>query len=277
MIANSHKPVMLTKVLQCLLQNNPSVVVDGTYGAGGHARALLSQLPAHAKMYGIDRDPIALNYLIVDPRFTFIPGNFSQIPSYNLPLIDALLLDLGPSSMQLDSVHRGFSFRHDSPLDMRMDQEGSTAKEVLQKITTSQLHELLMLVNEPKAYEIAVELVKAARYIVGTMDVVKIIQRCYGTVTKINSKHIATKTFLALRMLVNSELEHTVNTLHLLSKFMAPNGIVGIITFHSWEDRQVKLALKQTPGKSISFTPCTSEIKRNPRSRSARLRVLQLT
>lgn len=303
-----HKTVLLNEAVNALNIKKDGIYVDGTFGRGGHSRLILEQLDPQGRLIAIDRDERAeqVALQITDPRFTFIRGEFSNIYQYinNFELlgkIDGLLLDLGVSSPQLDDPERGFSFMRDGPLDMRMNNhKGLTASEWLLNSDEDDISWVLKTFGEEKfAKRIARSIVEKNKVspITRTLELANLIEK--ATPRKDKNKHPATRSFQAIRIYINSELEEIQQALNSSLSVLAHHGRLAVISFHSLEDRIVKQFIsKQSKGpnlparlplteqqikqygsaklKSIGkIKPNTIEIKNNPRSRSAILRVAE--
>jgi 16S rRNA (cytosine1402-N4)-methyltransferase len=276
------------------------VIVDGTVGAGGHSEALLKR---GASVIGIDRDPRALAHAKsrlapFSERFTGIEGNYADVEQLipdRLP-VNGLLLDLGVSSPQLEDPTRGFSFQHDGPLDMRMGTTGPTAAELIRSTDERVLSSLIRVYGEERfAKPIARALKKALPET--TFQAVAAIRRAVPRRAWPKKIHVATKTFQALRILVNGELDALERTLNALPRILGPHGIAAIISFHSLEDRAVKSKFSELQGRcrcppGLPICACGAQgsflvltkkpvvadqqaIRRNPRARSARLRAVE--
>ncbi len=288
-----HVPVMATPLLDVLRPARGEIFVDATVGAGGHAALLLERLGSEGLLIGIDRDPDALALASASLEatgnpFRLVRGRFSELRRHLRDLgppvesgVDGVLLDLGVSSMQLDRPERGFSFLRDGPLDMRMDAEtGERAAELLRTIELADLTRLLReLGEEPRAARVARAIVAArqAGDLESTGDlrdaVESVVSRQPGKV------HPATRTFQAIRIAVNRELDELRAALADLDRVVRPGGRVAVLSYHSLEDRIVKrwLAGAESDGFFIAQRPLIrrpddEEISRNPRARSARLR-----
>ncbi|MGL4206072.1 MAG: 16S rRNA (cytosine(1402)-N(4))-methyltransferase RsmH [Aeromonadaceae bacterium] len=303
----SHVTVLLHEAVDALAIKPNGIYVDGTFGRGGHSRLILSRLGAEGRLLGIDRDPLAIAEArtITDPRFEIIPGAFSGLADYLSERglagkVDGLLLDLGVSSPQLDDAERGFSFQKDGPLDMRMDPtSGLSAAEWLAKADADDIAWVLKEFGEERfAKKIARAIVhdRVERPFVRTRQLAELIARLIPTREK--NKHPATRSFQAIRIYINSELEEVERALDGALKVLAPHGRLAVISFHSLEDRIVKQFIrKQEKGpevphglplteaqlavgrnlKSIGKAqkPSEAEIEVNPRSRSSVLRVAE--
>lgn len=303
-----HTTVLLNEAIDALNIKKDGIYVDGTFGRGGHSRLILEQLSEQGRLIAIDRDERAelAAKKIVDPRFTFIRGEFSNVYQYidNLGLlgqIDGFLLDLGVSSPQLDDPERGFSFMRDGPLDMRMNiHQGLTASEWLLKNDEDDIAWVLKTFGEEKfAKRIAKAIVEQNKLspITRTLELANIIEK--ATPRKDKNKHPATRSFQAIRIYINSELEEVEHALNNSLSILANEGRLAVISFHSLEDRIVKQFInKQSKGpvlpaglplteqqikqygsaklKSLGkVKPSPNEIDHNPRARSAILRIAE--
>ncbi len=301
-----HIPVLLAPVMDVLRPVGGEVFVDGTFGAGGYTKALLDAAPCN--VIAIDRDPNAIaagarlaeNYA---DRLTLVQGRFSQmeqiVADAGLPHVDGIVLDVGVSSMQLDQGERGFSFMRDGPLDMRMEQQGTSAADVVNDFEERDLRHIIGVLGEEKrAFSIAKAIVKRREHdpFTGTLDLAALIEATLGRPPKFKgpSIHPATRTFQALRIYVNAELKELAEALAAAERLLAPGGRLAIVTFHSLEDRIVKRFLHQRSGRAArasrhapqlaELPPSFDDLARggivadetetatNPRARSARLR-----
>lgn len=302
MITTMHIPVLLQEVVEILGPKPGAFIIDGTIGGGGHARALLKRLEPGGSFLGIDRDAVAVNNLqqlatefpamrkVIISRASYIKLP-DLLKEYELPGADGLLLDLGISSDQLDGevkgfAGRGFSFRRDEELDMRFDTSATPVHEVLQELSTERLADVIKEYGEERyASEIAVA-IKSAGTIAPIMTTGRLAQVISAAVPKSYEHgriHPATRTFQALRIYANGELEHLKQVLDMLPRIIRSGGRVAIISFHSLEDRIVKDYFKQmTQGgraKLLAKKPIVAsgqELFTNPRSRSAKLRAIEL-
>ena len=295
----THTTVLLQEAVDALISDPAGLYVDGTFGRGGHTRLLLSRLSAHGRLIAMDRDPQAIEVArtIGDPRLTVVHAAFSKLEQHLTEPIDGLLLDLGVSSPQIDTPIRGFSFRLDAPLDMRMDtSQGMTVADWLQTAEQDQIKEVIDGYGEERfAARIAAAIVarRAAQPITTTGQLASLVASVVKTREK--GQDPATRTFQAFRIFINRELEELNAILTQAQRILKPQGHLVVISFHSLEDRIVKHALAPpkidaalrhlpvrgdgfVPGawKSLSrIKPSDAEIRRNPRARSAVMRVAQ--
>lgn len=304
-----HYPVLLNEVLQAFEPLTLEVVVDGTLGAGGHAEALLKAHPEIQHYIGIDQDPQALALAAerLKPwasKMTFKHGNFAQfddfLSEFSLFKAQAILVDLGVSSMQLDQAHRGFSFMQEGPLDMRMNPHlPLTAADIVNTWSEQELGRIFRDYGEEKQWRAAARAIVQARQgkpFTKTSDLKAVLLPVLARHAK-KGIHPLTLTFQALRICVNRELEVLEAFLPKAFNFLAPGGRLAVISFHSLEDRIVKTEMRlaasdkwETSGLSGLFrdkTPTVKlvtkkpleaseeEIQMNPRSRSAKLRVVE--
>ena len=291
-----HVPVLLEESLDFLLNDLSGSYLDLTFGRGSHSQEILNRLSPLGKLFAVDRDLEAVSYgkdNISDKRFKIFHANYSQIDAlFSEQQFNGILLDLGTCSTHLDNHSRGFSFQGEGPLDMRMDtSQGFSAASFLNESTEQEISDVIYKYGEEKASRrIAKAIVEFRNHtlIHSTSDLVKIIE---GVLKRTGKKHPATKTFQAIRIHVNNELEHLEIALGKLSQLLNANGVIAIISFHSLEDRIVKNFFKpniQSLPKDIPINnvvkesfhcikkkikPSAEEIKRNPRSRSAVMRV----
>lgn len=288
-----HEPVMLQEVGELLLANRPAIVVDVTLGAGGHAEALLEH-SACDRLIGIDRDTHALAAAAArlarfGDRVVLRQADFAALDSVldelGIAQVGALLADLGMSSFALDDPARGFSFQADGPLDMRMDQgQALSARDLINEETEADLARIIRDYGEERhARRIARTIVAARRPrpIETTFQLRAIIERALGP-RRIAGMHPATRTFQALRIAVNHELESLVALLACGPARLAPGGRMVTLAYHSLEDRPVKESFRTLArsGEYVAITgkpmrPSAAEVVRNPRARSARLRCLE--
>lgn len=311
--STEHITVLLHEAVDGLALKENGIYIDGTFGRGGHSRLILSKLSRHGRLIGIDRDHYAIAEAekIQDQRFQIEHNSFSQIPEICEKLglvgrVDGILLDLGVSSPQLDEAERGFSFMKDGPLDMRMDtNQGLSAAEWLKKVSVEDLTWVLKTFGEERfAKRIATAIVEYNKIAVKngeeclsrTVQLAELISQVVPFKDK--HKHPATRSFQAIRIFINSELDELECILHSALEVLAPEGRLSIISFHSLEDRMVKHFIKkQSKGEQIpkglplredqiqrtqklkaigkAIQPSEAEIQANPRSRSAILRIAE--
>ncbi len=296
----SHNPVLLSEVINAISPESGKLYFDATFGWGGYTKKLLESCDCN--VIAIDQDPsvgIKANEFKMKygDRFNFIKSKFSQIPEVlgelGISKVDGFMFDIGVSSMQLDSSDRGFSFNKEGPLDMRMSSDGVTAAEFINSIKEEELADIIYNYgDERKSRRIAKFIIeqRSLNPIETTLQLADIVSK--ANPKKFNhKKHPATKTFQAIRIHVNNELEHLEIALSKVSQLLNKKGVIAIISFHSLEDRIVKNFFKpdiQSLPKDIPINnvvkesfhcikkkikPSAEEIKRNPRSRSAVMRV----
>ncbi len=305
-----HVPVMLDEVLRALGPKTDAIYVDGTFGAGGYTRAILEA--ADCRVVALDRDPAAIaggQALAAKfvGRLTLVEGRFGvmsdHLASLGLEKVQGVVLDVGVSSMQLDEAARGFSFMRDGPLDMRMAQAGQSAADVVNTYSPDMLAKVIFLFGEePRSRAIAKAIVaqRLVSPIVTTIDLVKAVEKATGPQRAKDRTHPATRTFQALRIYVNAELEELADALHEAEKILDVGGRLVVVSFHSLEDRVVKRFLAMRSGKTPEVSrhmpgtiqrarpsfellfkghldPLEEEADRNPRARSAKLRAASRT
>lgn len=305
-----HEPVMLQEVLEWLAPGPGGAYADGTLGGGGHSEAILRLAGEGVSLYGIDRDTTAIaaasRRLEGYPGFHPIHGNFHEakelLAEAHAPLLDGALLDLGVSSHQLDTPERGFSYHEDAPLDMRMDTtSGITAAQWLAAVSQQELTKALLAYGEERwAARIAEFVVKRRREtpIAATGDLVRIIDDAIPKAVRMKDDgHPARRTFQAIRIAVNDELGPLSQALDDFMDCLKPGGRLCVITFHSLEDRLTKQAFRTMQNPCIcpprapvctcgrkpvarvlaggAVKPSPEEVARNPRARSAKLRVAE--
>ena len=295
-----HVPVLLHESVDALVQRPDGTYVDATFGGGGHSREILSRLSSQGRLFGFDQDADAeRNRLTADVRFTFVRSNFRYLDNwmryYGVESLDGLLADLGVSSHHFDDEHRGFSFRFDAPLDMRMNGRGGlTAADVVNSYDEERLARIFYLYGEMKnARRLAAALVKArAEKPVETVE--NLLSVLSPLMPRERVKKDMAKAFQALRIEVNHELEALHDLLESAMRLLRPGGRLVVLTYHSLEDRLVKnymragnaegrveqdfygnrlAPLRPVNGKII--VPDAEEQERNPRSRSAKLRIAE--
>ncbi len=289
-----HVPVLLQEVVSALNPKPGEFFIDGTLGAGGHARAIMRRLGATGKFLAVDRDKRAVDRFRQaekpepSPEIFLAEGSYAEIPrflkEFNLPLADGVFLDLGFSSDQVDDSEegggRGFSFRYDEPLLMTYDNSEKPVKDLLKELTQEELEKIIRDYSEERyAKSIAknIKMQEEKRSIETTKDLIEAICSAVPASYEKGRLHPATRTFMALRIYANKELEHLKRLLDSLESILANNGRAAIISFHSLEDRIVKQFFKENDEvfELITKKPIIAsqeESLKNPRSRSAKLR-----
>jgi len=303
--APQHVTVLLAEAVEALAIRPGGVYVDGTFGRGGHSRAVLAKLDAGGRLIAFDRDPRAIEVAraLPDPRLTVVHAPFSafaeELDRLGLEHVDGVLLDLGVSSPQLDEAARGMSFRFDAPLDMRMDtSRGQTVAQWLADASVAQITEVLRDYGEERfAYAIAkaIAAARAGGAVATTRQLAEIVEKTVRT--REPGQHPATRSFQALRIFINQELEELSLVLPAAVERLKPGGRLVVISFHSLEDRIVKRFMRdesrppQLPSRlplraaelpqprlqlvGKSQRPGPAEVAANPRSRSAVMRVAE--
>jgi 16S rRNA (cytosine1402-N4)-methyltransferase len=284
-----HTPVLLEETLALLAPTAGGIYVDGTLGLGGHARAILDRCGPDGRVIGFDRDGDAIartkcNLASYGKRIHFIRRNFAEIEEglaeINIAQVDGLLLDLGLSSLQLDASGRGFSFRGNEPLDMRMDDRSpETAADLINQGGADELADIFYYYGEERhARRIAARLVSERQKgrIATTAQLAAIVAEAVPKRFHPKKIHVATKVFQALRIAVNRELENLGRLLDAAGDILKPEGRICVISFHSLEDRLVKWKFREDPLLRVltkkPVVPDEAEQRRNPRARSAKLR-----
>ena len=306
-----HIPALLAEVLEALEPAPGHIIVDATLGGGGHAEAILQRILPDGILIGLDQDDEALsesgqrlhNYTNAHVRLR--KANFAEIGAVlqteQLPKVNGVLMDLGVSSHQLDTAKRGFAFRYNGPLDMRMradESGGETAAQLLNRSSENEIANLLFEYGEEsRSRRIASEIVRkrSEKPLETTEDLVDAVRAAMPTGTRASDIHPATKTFQAVRIAVNRELAVLETALRAAADALAPGGRLAVIAYHSGEDRIVKNILNELSGKVVGtdygpqtappkrldlinkkpITPSETEVRANPRSRSAKLRVAE--
>ncbi|HCO07238.1 MAG TPA: 16S rRNA (cytosine(1402)-N(4))-methyltransferase RsmH [Acinetobacter ursingii] len=299
----SHISVLLHETVDALLaERDTGIYVDGTFGRGGHTRALLEKLDANARVYAFDKDPQALSVAHelaqCDSRFQIIHASFADLQAelnrIGITQVDGIMADLGVSSPQLDQAERGFSFMQDGPLDMRMDNsQGQTAAEWLLDIKEEDLANIIYQYGEERYSRRLAKVIKQAGYIETTGQLAELVKTAHPKWEK--HKHPATRTFQAIRIAINKELEDIEIFLPQAVELLKPQGRLAVISFHSLEDRLIKQFIQKEstlaedtgwglPQKQVDtrrlkkiarLRASEEEVKSNPRSRSAWLRVAE--
>lgn len=300
-----HISVLLQEAVDALAIRPDGVYVDCTFGRGGHSRAILQRLGPAGRLYALDRDPAAIEAAaaLADARLTVVHAPFSALQDVmeerGVGAVDGVLLDIGVSSPQLDDAARGMSFRFDAPLDMRMDTtRGQTVAEWLAEATVEQIAEVLKVYGEERfAYAIAkaIAAARAGGAVATTRQLAQIVEKAVRT--REPGQHPATRSFQALRIFINQELEELSLVLPAATNLLRPGGRLAVISFHSLEDRIVKrfmrdesrppqlpsrlpLRADQLPPSRLrlvgrAIRPSEAEVAANPRARSAVLRVAE--
>ena len=288
-----HVPVLLREALEFLNVRPDGIYIDATLGAGGHAEQILQVLQqGQGKLLGIDCDPAALavareRLRVFGEKLIVQEGNFAEIDALHrasgLPPADGLLADLGLSSMQLEDATRGFSFSLPGPLDMRMDpSREKTAQTIVNRSSERDLANLVFQLGEERHSRRIARAIVKARPIRSTTELAQVVTRAIPSRAGLHQIHPATRTFLALRLAVNQELENLEAFLARALDVLAPRGRLVVLSFHSLEDRRVKHAFQawRREGKVQILTrkvvrPSQEEMRANPRSRSAKLRAVE--
>jgi 16S rRNA (cytosine1402-N4)-methyltransferase len=301
-----HVPVLLAEVMSALAVSPGEIHVDGTFGAGGYSKAIIDK--GAARVYAFDRDPDAIHEgetlaASSGGRLTLVPERFSRmrqaLADRGVEAVDGVTLDIGVSSMQLDQPERGFSFQGDGPLDMRMGRDGESAADFLNNASEEAIADIIWRYGEePKSRRIARAIV-AARPLERTGQLAEVVRRAVGWRQGMK-KDPATRTFQAIRIHLNEELQELEGGLEAAEQVLRPGGRLAVVTFHSLEDRLVKRFLKERSGdvpagsrhlpEQVRTAPPSSfeavakpvragedEIRTNPRARSATLRVARRT
>lgn len=312
MKGGTHRPVLLKAVMAAINPHAHAIYVDGTFGGGSYSRALLESVDCN--VWGIDRDPEACIRSVAlsrqfGGRLTMIKGNFGSmeqlLDARSVENVDGIMLDLGVSSFQIDDPDRGFSFRHDGPLDMRMSSDGPTVADIVNETEQNELANIIFKYGEERrSRRIASAIVKARSKasITRTLELANIVRGCHQP-AKQGSKAIdpATRTFQALRIFINDELGELQRGLIAAESLLGVGGRLAVVSFHSLEDRIVKAFLRDRSGSSSrgsrhtpnpnsvqkpatfkelnrrAIRPDEFETAANPRSRSARLRTAERT
>lgn len=301
-----HKPVLFDEAINALNIRPDGIYFDGTSGGGGHSGAIASRLTT-GRLISVDQDPDAIEILHERlgkyPCVTVVKSNFCMIKQVlieqSVSKVDGILLDLGVSSHQLDEGERGFSYKKDAPLDMRMSQEGTTAADLVNNLSEQELSRIIFTYGEEKfAKRIAAAIVRERKNgkIETTLQLADIVKNAIPAATRREGGNPARRTFQALRIEVNGELDKLSKALDEMADCLNPGGRIAVITFHSLEDRIVKQRFAKwcsgctcppdfpvcvcgkKPLGHLPFkakAPTEEELEENPRSRSARLRVFE--
>ncbi len=301
----AHVPVLLDEALDALRIHPDGTYVDATFGRGGHSRAILQRLGPHGRLLALDRDPTAVAAAadITDPRFSIVHAPFSHLgrvlDRHGIAYVDGLLLDVGVSSPQIDEAQRGFSFRQDGPLDMRMDPtRGPSAAQWLEEVDEDELAHIIRKYGEERFAKQVARAIVAARQagpLTGTRQLAQVVAQAVRK--REPGQDPATRTFQAIRIHINRELEELEAALGQGLQHLAPRGRLVAIAFHSLEDRLVKQFIRrhstvpddlarlplredQLPPRPLAaigraIKPSAAEVAANPRARSAVMRVAE--
>ena len=294
-----HTPVLLKEAVDGLKIVADGIYVDCTFGGGGHSKAILEKLDNNGKLIAFDQDEDARRNIPKDPRIIFVPHNFRHLQRFlklhNISVVDGILADLGVSSHQFDEAERGFSTRHDAPLDMRMDQRQSlTAADVIGNYSEQQLHKIFEQYGEVTNSKTLARTIVELRSTQSLKSINAFKQALHGVV-KGNPNRYFAQVFQALRIEVNDELGALKEMLQQIPPLLKPGCRAAIITFHSLEDRLVKIFFRQGTFEQTEENPfimsksvnelkvitkkpieaSEEEMKQNPRARSAKLRVVE--
>ncbi|MBX3012842.1 MAG: 16S rRNA (cytosine(1402)-N(4))-methyltransferase RsmH [Caldilineaceae bacterium] len=306
--AANHIPIMLAEILAGLPLQAGSRVIDGTIGGGGHTAAFLAQSAPTGQILGIDADPAAIRRValrfsaeIAEQRLRLVQGNFGDVATlaqqHGFTAVDAILLDLGVSSFQLDTPERGFSFRSDGPLDMRFDpHQGVSAADIVNSWPEKELADILYQYGEERQSRRIARFLVQQRPFQTTAQLAEAIERAHGG-RRGNRIHPATRAFQALRIAVNEELQQLEKVLPQCLELLAHGGRLAVLTFHSLEDRIVKQWMQKEASTYVHdemipqggyerrptlailtrkpITAADAELTHNPRSRSAKLRIAE--
>ena len=297
-VFNNHTTVLLSEAVEALCTNPDETYIDGTFGRGGHTQLLLTKLSAHGRVIAFDKDPDAVSVAksIGDTRLSIRHEGFKNICELPDSSVAGVLLDLGISSPQIDNPARGFSFRFDAPLDMRMDTtRGISVAQWLERADVNQITEVIREYGEERFASAIAKAIVTRRQERGAISTTtELAQLVADTVkTRESGQNPATRTFQAFRIYINAELEELQQALNASLNVIKPGGRLVVISFHSLEDRIVKqfiaehskdvydrrMPLSLPKNKKLKalgrIKPCMSEISRNPRSRSAVMRIAE--
>lgn len=296
-----HIPALLTPTLDLLEIKPEGVYIDATFGGGGHSRAILERLGPKGRLYGFDRDIDAFRNAPDDPRFTFVHSDYRFIPNflhfYDVGKVDGILADLGVSFHHFDDASRGFSFREDAPLDMRMNRSGErTAADILREYPQEELDNMFRAYTDLKRTGLLAAAIVKHRAVAPILTTAQLAETLSPLLNPKSLKKDLAQAFQALRIETNDEMHSLRVFLNNSLKVLKPGGRLAVITYHSIEDRLVKNFLRSgniegkveqdfyghvlSPWKTITRSPIVpdaEEVERNPRSRSAKLRVAELS
>ncbi len=294
-----HTPVLLEESIEGMRLHDGGVYVDVTFGGGGHSREILKRMGERSRLFSFDQDADAEKNIIGDTRFTFVRSNFRYLRNflryYGVEKVDAILADLGVSSHHLDDSERGFSFRFDGKLDMRMNKrDGITATDIVNTYKEERLAEIFLLYGELKNSRKLASAIVTARSEKNISTISDLLDAVKHLFVREKDKKELAKMFQALRIEVNQEMEALKEMLLATTEVLKPGGRLAVISYHSLEDRMVKNIIKtgNTEGKTVEdffgnkhtqfrpinnrvIVPSAEEIAHNPRSRSAKLRIAE--
>lgn len=295
-----HEPVMLVEVLSVLPLRPGATVVDGTLGLAGHAREMATRIAPGGWLIGLDWDEDMLKEAqlrlrdITDVETTFVKADYRQLPDIlereaalrnRAALADAILLDLGLNQAQIDDAERGISFRQQGPLDMRMDRSrGETAAGLLNRLSPAEIERILRDYGDERWTKRIAQVIVDRRKdnpLRTSQDLVDCVLAAIPPAMREKRIHPATRTFQALRIAVNHELDDLQDTIEVIAHKLAKEGVLCVLSYHSGEDRAVKRALRTLSGAEFAevykkpLSPSAEEIARNPKSRSAKLRAVR--
>lgn len=295
-----HIPALLKETIEGLNIRPGGVYADATFGGGGHSRAIVNQLDSEGHLYSFDQDRDSLVNVINDPRFTFVLSNFRYIKNFlrfhGEEKIDGIIADLGVSFHHFDDPSRGFSFRSDAPLDMRMNRNAeTTAADIIAGYDTGELTAMFRRYTDLKRPHEVARLIASAREKSPILTTFQLVEAVRPAANQRNEKKDLAQIFQAIRIEVNHEMDALRQFLESTLEVLRPGGRLCVLTYHSVEDRMVKNFMKtgnvegieekdffgkvSTPWKQITRSPLTAgadEVERNPRSRSAKLRIAEL-
>jgi len=284
-MSDYHVPVLLEESVGALVRNPEGVYADATFGGGGHSRAILARLGAGARLLAFDLDADAASQAPEDERLTLIRGNFRFIQNFTLQLapqgLDGILADLGVSSHQFDTAERGFSFRFDADLDMRMNAQGEkTAADVVNSYTQEELEKIFRVYGEVDGARAVARSIASAREKAPVRTTADLGAAIADALPSFQIHRQIAKIYQALRIEVNGEMRSLEKFLQGAARALKPGGRLAVITYHSLEDRMVKQFIREaengfSPVNRKPVLPSEEEVASNPRARSAKLRVAQ--
>ena len=295
--ANYHIPALLRESVDLLDIRPDGVYADATFGGGGHSREILRRLGPNGRLFGFDRDIDAFANALEDPRFTFVLSDFrfmrNWLKFYGYEKIDGIIADLGVSFHHFDTPERGFSFRAEAPLDMRMNSSASlSAREIVNESSESELRDILKTHTDLKRTNEIVRAILAARQVKPIETTFELAEAVAPALDDRSRKKELAQVFQAVRIVTNGEMDSLASLLEQSEKVLKKNGVLAVLTYHSGEDRMVKdffksgnirgeeqqdliYGGKRSPWKLVNKSPIVAseeEVEENPRSRSAKLR-----